>query len=60
MSLEKMAWQEVRAVLVDLLRADNPALRDNTALRKKVLVPMVSKLLDTRHQGYISEEIQWL
>jgi len=40
MSLEKMAWQEVRAVLVDLLRADNPALRDNTALRKKVLVPM--------------------
>lgn len=55
-----MAWQEVRAVLVDLLRADNPALRDNTALRKKVLVPMVSKLLDTRHQGYISEEIQWL
>lgn len=42
MSLGSGAWQEVRAVLTELLSADNAAVRDDSALRSKVLIAMVS------------------
>lgn len=40
MALGKAAWQEVRAALQQLLRADNPTLRDNEPLRRQALIPM--------------------
>src|SRR5262249_4359684 len=40
MALGRAAWTLVRAALSRLLRADEPVLRDNAALRKEVLVPM--------------------
>lgn len=40
MALGRAAWPEVRATLQDLLREDNPTLRDNTALRQQSLIPL--------------------
>jgi fumarylacetoacetase len=40
MALGRAAWSEVRSLLSRLLRADEPALRDNAALRERALVPM--------------------
>jgi fumarylacetoacetase len=42
-----VAWQEARTLISRLLRADQPTLRDNTALRDRAFVPMtdVSMLL---------------
>jgi fumarylacetoacetase len=34
------AWSRTRARISELLRHDNPELRDNTALRRRALVPM--------------------
>lgn len=42
MALGRAAWQEARATLQHLLRHDNPALRDNAALRKLALRPMTA------------------
>lgn len=39
-SLGRPAWKEARATLQKLLSANEPALRDNAALRQKTLVPM--------------------
>ncbi|XP_054802449.1 fumarylacetoacetase [Prosopis cineraria] len=39
-SLGRPAWKEARATLQKLLSANEPALRDNAALRQKSLVPM--------------------
>jgi fumarylacetoacetase len=36
----RRVWSATRAFISRLLRADNPALRDNAALRQQVLVPM--------------------
>ncbi|MGD8451136.1 MAG: fumarylacetoacetase [Phycisphaerae bacterium] len=33
-------WSDVRAAISELLRADNPTLRDNEAMRQRVLVPI--------------------
>jgi fumarylacetoacetase len=33
------AWRQVRALVSRLLRADEPALRDNAALRQRVMLP---------------------
>jgi fumarylacetoacetase len=40
MAMDRAAWKEVRAVLSRLLRADETTLRDNTAVRERVLTPM--------------------
>lgn len=40
LALGPKAWQSVRAQISALLRHDNPALRDNTALRQTALTPM--------------------
>jgi fumarylacetoacetase len=40
MSLGKSAWQEARNTLTNLLREDNPILRDDDLLRARVFVPM--------------------
>jgi fumarylacetoacetase len=40
LSLSRTAWSEARAAISRLLRADEPTLRDNTAAREKVFVPM--------------------
>jgi fumarylacetoacetase len=40
MALGRTAWSEVRAAVSRLLRADEPALRDNAELRQRVLTPM--------------------
>jgi fumarylacetoacetase len=40
MALGPPAWHPVRAMITRLLRADEPALRDNSALRKSALVPL--------------------
>ncbi len=40
MSLGKAAWQEARNTLTNLLRDDNPVLRDDDLLRARVFVPM--------------------
>ncbi|TWT44668.1 Fumarylacetoacetate (FAA) hydrolase family protein [Phycisphaerae bacterium RAS1] len=34
------AWRAARAILTDLLRADNPTLRDDRALRDEALIPI--------------------
>src|SRR5262245_57701491 len=39
-ALGRPAWREVRARLTQLLSADEPTLRDDAALRSRVLVPM--------------------
>ena len=39
MALGRPAWREARATLQDLLSADNPALRDDEAFRRRALVP---------------------
>jgi fumarylacetoacetase len=40
MSLGPKVWSKTRAWISELLRHDNPELRDNEALRKRALVPM--------------------
>jgi fumarylacetoacetase len=40
LALGRPAWSEVRTILSRLLREDEPALRDNAALRAEVLFPM--------------------
>ncbi len=40
MAMDRTVWQEVRAALSRLLRADEPTLRDNAASRERVLMPM--------------------
>jgi fumarylacetoacetase len=40
MALGPAAWNEARTTISHLLRADQPALRDNAALREQALVPM--------------------
>jgi fumarylacetoacetase len=39
MALGRPAWREVRSRLSRLLRHDEPALRDNAALRERALIP---------------------
>jgi fumarylacetoacetase len=39
MALGHAAWRETRAILQELLRADNPTLRDNIDLQQRALVP---------------------
>ena len=40
MALGRPAWQDTRALLQNLLSAENPTLRDDAELRAKVLLPM--------------------
>ncbi|UCG24551.1 MAG: fumarylacetoacetase, partial [Chloroflexota bacterium] len=40
MALGRPAWLEARRIIQKLLRADNPTLRDDGELRRRVLVPM--------------------
>ena len=40
MALPSSVWQMTRATISDLLKADNPALRDDADLRAQALVPM--------------------
>lgn len=40
MGLGKQTWQEARNTLTNLLREDNPTLRDDDLLRARVFVPM--------------------
>jgi fumarylacetoacetase len=40
MALGRPAWHEARSIISRLLRADEPALRDNVGLRDRALVPM--------------------
>jgi fumarylacetoacetase len=40
MALGPKAWSQTRARISELLRHDNPELRDNVALRERALVPM--------------------
>jgi fumarylacetoacetase len=40
LALGRPAWQEARATISRLLRADEPTLRDNAALRDRALLPM--------------------
>jgi fumarylacetoacetase len=40
LSLGKAAWSEARARVSQLLRTDEPALRDNPTLREQALLPM--------------------
>jgi fumarylacetoacetase len=42
LALGKPAWTSIRQQLTHLLREDNPRLRDDSALRREVLVPMQS------------------
>src|SRR5438876_917312 len=41
-ALGRSAWRETRARVSELLRADDPRLRDNLALRQEALVPASS------------------
>ena len=54
LALGRAAWSEARAAVSRLLRADEPTLRDDAALREKVLVPMaeVEMLLPVRSRNY--------
>jgi fumarylacetoacetase len=45
MALGPKAWSDTRAAISALLKADNPKLRDNAALRAQTLVPMASAKL---------------
>uniref|UniRef100_A0A061QNF4 Fumarylacetoacetase n=1 Tax=Tetraselmis sp. GSL018 TaxID=582737 RepID=A0A061QNF4_9CHLO len=40
MSLGRMSWRKVREILTELLITDNPRIRDDAELRKRVLIPM--------------------
>ncbi len=40
MSLGKPAWKEARQTLTELLKEDNPVLRDDDLLRSRVFIPM--------------------
>jgi fumarylacetoacetase len=40
MALGRPAWREVREAVTQLLRADEPTLRDNASLREHALVPL--------------------
>jgi fumarylacetoacetase len=40
MSQGRTAWREARQVIQQILRADNPLLRDDVSLRKQALIPM--------------------
>lgn len=40
MRLGRGAWREARQTIQELLRADNPTLRDNALLRERALLPM--------------------
>jgi fumarylacetoacetase len=40
MALGRPAWKEARRAVQQLLRADNPVLRDDDGLRRRVLIPM--------------------
>jgi fumarylacetoacetase len=40
MALGRPAWREVRHILQSILSASNLQLRDNAALREKVLIPL--------------------
>ncbi len=42
MALGRPAWREARTAISDLLRHDQPALRDNTELRASALVPQAA------------------
>ncbi|HEX6385148.1 MAG TPA: fumarylacetoacetase, partial [Anaerolineae bacterium] len=39
MALGRAAWAEARTTIQQLLRSDNPTLRDNSSLRRQVLLP---------------------
>jgi fumarylacetoacetase len=54
MGAGRTAWSEVRAAVSRLLRADEPTLRDNAELRRRVLVPMaeVERLLPAHIGDY--------
>ena len=63
MALGPTAWREARGRLTQLLRADEPTLRDDAALRKAAFYPRstVEMLLPAaRHQrgGYVSRPRQ--
>src|SRR5450631_4343173 len=45
MALGPKRWSRTRARISELLRHDNPDLRDNDALRKRALVPMADAKL---------------
>ena len=45
MALGPKVWSRTRARISELLRNDNPELRDNAALRQRVLVPMAGAKL---------------
>ncbi|HLY25303.1 MAG TPA: fumarylacetoacetase [Aggregatilineales bacterium] len=45
MALGSDSWRQVRQIVQDALREDNPDLRDNAALRERVLLPMQSVTL---------------
>lgn len=40
MSLGRPIWEQTRAVIQELLKADNPTLRDDTQLRRRALRPV--------------------
>jgi fumarylacetoacetase len=54
LALSRAAWSEARAAISRLLRADEPTLRDNSALREKVFVPIAEAemLLPVRSHNY--------
>src|SRR5579871_6420945 len=45
MALGKRAWTDTRTIIQDLLRHDNPTLRDNAALRARALIPAQEVIL---------------
>src|SRR5690242_6700158 len=45
MALGPKVWRQTRARISELLRHDNPELRDNEALRERALVPMAQAKL---------------
>ena len=45
MALGPKVWSQMRALISELLRHDNPELRDNAPLRERALVPMASAKL---------------
>lgn len=40
LALPRAAWHEARCIIGNLLRYDNPTLRDNARLRERALIPM--------------------
>jgi fumarylacetoacetase len=45
MALGRPAWLEARRTIQELLRADNPTLRDDDELRQRVLIPMAEVVM---------------